>query len=126
MALRLERLLLRGYSVVFGCAAVYHLVCAETGDRSAGSSLQRHAAFVLINLGLALGMLERPRGFVPLFGVLCLQQLVSHGGDLWHAFQQRGQLDGLSALVVIALPVAFVLLLRVKRAEDQAVLRNRP
>jgi hypothetical protein len=115
----IEDSLLGAYSAAFVCAAVYHLLCAAIPAWSAGASPARHALFVLINSALALGMVKRPRGFVTVFAILCLQQLVSHGGDLVRTLREHGQIDGMSMLVLVALPPAWLLSLRAKRAERQ-------
>ncbi len=114
----LEKQLLRAYAAVFSGAALYHLLClvlpAQTASWSVGSSPARHALFVLVNCGLAFGVVKRPRGFLWLFTALCLQQLLSHGTDLARSLRQPGHFDTMSALVLVALPVAWVLLWRAR------------
>ncbi len=110
----LEGNLLRAYGVAFLGAAIYHLLSVAVPAWSSGSSTGRHGLFVLINLALALGMVKRPTGFLAVFSIVCLQQFVSHGGDLLRALRERGEIDGMSALVLVALPPAWLLLLRAR------------
>jgi hypothetical protein len=96
-------------------AAVYHAVALiGTCFGVAASSPQRHALFIGINLALALGVWYRPRWFVWLFALLCAQQFYSHGRRAID-WASAGRVDWISLLVLVALPIAFFMLLRDSR-----------
>ncbi len=112
-------------AIAFGCAAVYHLLALAFPTWAEGSSPARHLGFVAINGALAFGILKRPRGFFPVFSVLCVQQLVSHGGDLVRTWQAQRQLDTLSALVLVALALIWWALWH-ERREQREKLSDSP
>jgi hypothetical protein len=94
--------------VFFLLAGLYHLIglFAEINKEP----LWRNGLFVIINLFCFYGLLKRPGYFVYLFGILLLQQVYSHGGDLLNLWSTHKQVDWLSLGVIIYMPLVFVLL----------------
>jgi len=106
-----RRLAFKILVVVFGAAALYHLAATFDPAMDPSSPAWRHALFVGLNLACAAGFATRPPPFVPLFGLLVVQQLVSHGAAAWHAWYEGGRVDVTSLGVVVLMPLAFALLL---------------
>ncbi|MEO6418545.1 MAG: hypothetical protein ABIP39_04020 [Polyangiaceae bacterium] len=96
----------------FFAAASFHAVAIFAPSIGPPSPTWRHALFVLVNVSVALGMLTRPRWFTPLFGLLCVQQLVSHGLFSWDVWQAEHRIDWGSVVVFVFMPATLVLLLR--------------
>ncbi len=72
----------------------------------------RHALFVAINLGAAIGLFRfRTRTFAISFSVLTLQQLWSHGSSAVAMWTQRAQIDWVSIVVVVSMPLILGLLI---------------
>lgn len=88
-----------GSLALLGTAALHgaRALAPPAGD---DSSPQRHAIFVGINAGLALGLLLRPRWLALPLGLLVLQQLGSHG-SLALAALRAGATPGLEDLSVV-------------------------
>jgi hypothetical protein len=99
-------------AIGFFVAASFHAVAIFAPAIAPPSPAWRHALFVLVNLGAGLGMLKRPRWFVPLFGLLCVQQLVSHGLFSWEVWHTEHRIDLGSAVVFVFMPATLMLLLR--------------
>jgi hypothetical protein len=99
-------------SSVFAFTALFHMVAIVSGEPGPGSSLARHAAFVAINCGVVAGLLFRPRGFVAAFGALTVQQIYSHGLDLWQAWATAGRIDWMSLAVLVVMPGTLVALVK--------------
>lgn len=104
-------------AAVFGCAALFHAAAIVFPSLATGSTPARHAAFIVINGGLAAGFgLHASRrvaiAFASLFALLTVQQLWSHGGDAIHAWYTDHRIDIMSIGVVVLMPLAFILLLR--------------
>ncbi len=114
--MRGRRFAFKVLATIFGAAALYHLVATFDHDMDPSSPPWRHALFVALNLACAFGMATRPPPFVPLFGLLVLQQLVSHGADAWHAWSEGSRVDVTSLGVVLLMPFAFALLVIDRRA----------
>ncbi len=103
------RLVFRLVALGFGVAAAFHAL-AVFAPIDPSSPRWRHALFVAINVGIAAGMLRRPRWFAWVFGVLVAQQAWSHG-RAFIASAQAGSLDVNSIVVLIGLPIVLVVLL---------------
>lgn len=114
----LRRALLAAFAAGLVLAAAFHAAAAVAPSLAPSSPTWRHALFVAINLAAAAGLLWRPRGFVPLFALLCLQQLASHGAEAWRARRDEARVDVTSIVVVCAMPVALALLVAETRARD--------
>ncbi len=95
----------------FFVAAAFHAVAIVLPQIGPPSPAWRHALFVLVNAGVGLGMLKRPRWFTPIFGLLVAQQLVSHGLFSWEVWQTEHRLDWGSVVVFVFMPATLVLLL---------------
>jgi hypothetical protein len=72
----------------------------------------RHAVFVGINFASAVCLWVRPPWFTSVFGVLVLQQLYSHGGSAWRAWREQQQIDAVSLVIVVLLPLTWAVLWR--------------
>ena len=107
----LRRALLAAFAAGLVLAAAFHAAAAVVPSLAPSSPTWRHALFVAINLAAAAGLVWRPRGFVPLFALLCLQQLASHGAEAWRAHRDEGRVDVASVVVVCAMPIALALLI---------------
>lgn len=107
---------LRALSVLaagaFLAAAGLHLVEALRAAPDDPSPPWRHALFVVVNLGVASGLLWRWRGFLILFALLSAQQLWSHGAQALAA----GTFSARDLGVLLALPAVWALLLAGRRA----------
>jgi hypothetical protein len=111
-----RRLAFQALVVVFGAAALYHVTAIFDPTMDPASPAWRHALFVGLNLACAAGFATRPPPFVPLFALLVVQQLLSHGADAWHAWHEGGRVDVTSFGVVVLMPFALVLLELDRRA----------
>jgi hypothetical protein len=107
-------------AVAFVAAAAVHGAALIAPGVDPTSPPWRHALFVAINLGCALGFVARPRWFIAPFALLVVQQLVSHGGQAWRAWCQRGRLDVASLAVLAAMPFALGLLVADRRGRGGA------
>jgi hypothetical protein len=96
-------------SFFFACGAIFHSFAAAIPTIDPEAPAWRHLLFVGINLACIAGFLFRPLFFMPLFAVLAVQQIATHGSHAWHAFQ-NGALDAPSIGVVLVMPLTFVLL----------------
>jgi hypothetical protein len=90
----------------FAVGALFHLYAIATHV----APLWRHALFAAINLAVVWGCWRRPRWFVWVFAPLLLQQLYSHGGDLWQAYPES--IDWSSLMVVVWMPIVALALWR--------------
>jgi len=97
--------------VLFGVAAIYHLAVILLPSIDQGSSPERHAVFIAINVAVAVGLFVRPRFFFWLFTALGLQQLHSHGSTLVREWFVAHRLDWQSVLVLVIIPLTWWLLL---------------
>ena len=113
-----RRALLAAFASGLALAAAFHAAAAVVPSLAPSSPTWRHALFVAINLAAAAGLVWRPRGFVPLFALLSVQQLVSHGAEAWRAHRDEGRVDVASVVVLCAMPVALALLIAETRARE--------
>jgi len=100
-------------ALVFVVTALFHVVAILSPTLAPGAPPWRHALFVALNASVAIGLVWRPPGFVVGFALLTLQQLYSHGLDMWEAWHADGRVDWMSLAVVVVMPaVLFALLTR--------------
>ena len=80
----------------------------------------RHAVFVAINTILLYAFLKRPNWFIWFFALLTIQQLYSHGGYAISLWKRQQELDWISVIVVLAMPLLLLLLLWERKLKKQA------
>jgi hypothetical protein len=107
-------------AVAFLLASAYH-AWRILVPVAVGSSPARHALFVAIDLGCAVGLWKRPRWFAWGFGVLVAQQLFSHGGAAMRAWSGRHAIDAVSLAIVVLLPTVWAAMLREPRRKAPAL-----
>ena len=101
---------LRVTACLFVFAAIVHLRHVLSPEPADPSSGLRHAVFVGINLVSAVCLWTQPPWFKYAFGVLVLQQLYGHGGMASRAWFEQQQIDAVSLVIVVLLPVTWVVL----------------
>jgi hypothetical protein len=90
------------------CVAVFHAVAIVVPSVSEPSPAWRHALFVGVNAFFAWAFITRARWLPVPFGVLCVQQVRSHGNDFLAA-RAVGHIDVQSIAVLVSLPCLAVL-----------------
>ncbi|MFN8286468.1 MAG: hypothetical protein U0V74_06940 [Chitinophagales bacterium] len=90
------------------CAAIYHAVGIFYPINEAPP--WRHGLFVVINLLGAWFLLKRPVACLPIFALIMLQQLYSHGTFLINTWNEAHRIDWPSVFVLIFFPLTAVLL----------------
>jgi hypothetical protein len=108
----LQTTFLRAMACLFVLAGLVHLWRVLVPHAADPSGPLRHAVFVGINLGAAACLWVRPPWFTYAFGVLVLQQLYSHGGSAWRAWNEQHQIDAVSWVIVVLLPLTWAVLWR--------------
>ena len=98
------------FSVVFIGAAIYHLVAVFRPGTNA-EPLSRNILFIFINLVGAWGIIKRPKWFIYFFFIWMLQQLYTHGSEVWQGWNQDNKIYWLMATPLFVMPLAFVFLL---------------
>ncbi len=88
--------------------ALFHVASLVTPSISEPSPPWRHALFVGVNAFFGWAFLTRAAWLPVPFGILCGQQLYSHGSDLLAA-RAAGRMDWQSVAVLVTLPVVGVL-----------------
>ncbi len=109
---RARALIGRAFAACFGAAGLFHGLAILWPAIAEPSPAWRHALFVAINAGCALGFLVRSRGFAGLFAILTAQQLWSHGTYLVEVWRSQRRVDWASVVVLVAMPLGLTLLLR--------------
>jgi len=104
--------LFRGLALGFLCAAAFHAACIVDAALGEPSPPWRHALFIAVNVGVAIGTLWRPGWFLFVFALFAGQQLASHAMDGWRAFSVEQRVDWASLVVVLGVPVVFFALAR--------------
>jgi hypothetical protein len=107
---RLRHRILAGFAVCLVVVSAYHAAAIVWRDIHPSSSPLRHGLFVVIDLGMAVGLWLRPKGIFWVFAALSIQQLHSHGHRLWRVWSLEHQVDWASVLVVTAVPWVCYLL----------------
>jgi hypothetical protein len=100
----------------FVAGATFHVAALLHPEVADPSPPWRHALFLVINLGVALGMTWRPRGFALAVALLTAQQVWSHGVTAAQVWRDERRIDGASAVVVVGMPVVLALLIVDARA----------
>ena len=98
-------------SVLAVCAAGFHLAVGLFPDLAISGSRWRHGLFVIIDLALAYFVRRRPVWFVPVFAILALQQLYSHGSSFisgWSPSHEPAWLS-LGVCIVILLTLGMLI-----------------
>jgi hypothetical protein len=103
----------------FVCAGIFHGAALIWPHIAEPMPAWFHALFVFVNFGLAWGVIARPRGFLPLFVLYTVQQLLEHGVRGVRIWQDELRLDWASLVSVLFVP--FVLLLLVQQARRERV-----
>lgn len=104
-------------------AASYH-VAGLLGQLSGDTTPHwRHALFIVIDGVGVWYLLRRPLPLLPIFGVLVGQQFVSHGGRAIRWWGASGRVDAISIGTLVALSIAFVLLILDARDRSPRVRR---
>lgn len=100
--------IIRIITVIFLVAAIYHLVAlfVHLNDLP----LWRQTLFVFVDLFFALAINYLPGYFLFLFVLLLIEQLYSHGNRLINIWVERKEIDWLSLLVLLFLPLVFFFL----------------
>jgi hypothetical protein len=94
----------------FACGAVFHIAAILQPNLDIESPAWRHGLFVGINIACVVGFLKRPLFFLPLFCVLVVQQVSSHGRLALHAWQSERAFDVKSIGVILVMPITVVFL----------------
>ena len=110
----------RTVACLFAIAALFHLLRVFVPQAGDTSGALRHAAFVGINLACVAGLWLRPPFFKVAFIPLVAQQVFSHGGAAWTAWTERGEVDLVSLVIVVLMPVTLAMLWR---ADDNPATR---
>ncbi len=76
----------------------------------------RNLAFVGICTICVFGLIKRPKWFLYFFGVLMLQQLYSHGSQLFTQWHLLHTINYINLCIVVMMPVIFVSLIRNQHA----------
>ncbi|MBY0488625.1 MAG: hypothetical protein K2R93_02175 [Gemmatimonadaceae bacterium] len=99
--------------------ALFHGVALAVPSVDPASPPWRHALFLVLALSaaLVLGRAEwrRQRWVAPLFALVTLQQLQSHGARLIRWWQQDHRVDWSSLVLLVTLMVLLPLLVRARR-----------
>ncbi len=98
-------------SFFFGCGAVFHVAAVIQANLDPEAPPWRHLLFVGINLACIAGFLRRPLFFVPLFCLLAIQQVSSHGSHALRAWQVDRSFDAPSFGVLLVMPLTVALLI---------------
>ncbi|MGN6618410.1 MAG: hypothetical protein ACTHJ5_14650 [Ilyomonas sp.] len=100
--------IIRIITVIFLVAAIYHFVAlfVHLNDLP----LWRQTLFVFVDLFFALAINYLPGYFLFLFVLLLIEQLYSHGNRLINIWVERKEIDWLSLLVLLFLPLVFFFL----------------
>jgi hypothetical protein len=106
------------FASFMGIAAAYHFVgiFGNVNDDPAW----RHALFAGIDLGLAYGLLKRPRHFSWFFLAFLIQQYYTHGAKFINRWEVQATVDWISLLVLLVLPVVFFFLRKEEKARRAA------
>ena len=110
--------IIRIITVIFLVAAIYHFVAlfVHLNDLP----LWRQTLFVFVDLFFALAINYLPAYFLFLFVLLLIEQLYSHGNRLINIWVERKEIDWLSLLVLLFLPLVFSFLFF-----DESFIRKR-
>jgi hypothetical protein len=98
--------------------ALFHLAALVEPGIAEPVPAWYHLLFVVVNAALAVLVLVRPRGFVPLFALYMVQQYVEHLPrciEVWRV-HHRFDLPGFAPLVFV--PFVLALLIRDARARS--------
>lgn len=113
--------LARAFSVAFAASALFHASAALVPSLAPAAPAWRHLLFVALNLLSSVGFLRRPRWFTWAFGVLVVQQLISHGSDAWTQWFDHRRVDVVSLAVVAFMPLAWCVLFALGRSGPRPV-----
>ena len=72
----------------------------------------RHGLFAAVSLCCFYGFYRRPKYFVYFFGLLLIQQFYSHGFSMVNLWVEKGQVDWISVVLLMLLPVALLFLIQ--------------
>src|SRR5262245_30352888 len=101
--------LFRSFALLAVAAAAYHLVGLFHQVNEA--PLWRHALFVAIDVGCALGFLFRPRWFVYVFAVLAVQQCIGHGASFARQYAEFHHIAWADLGVLVFMLAALIALI---------------
>jgi hypothetical protein len=118
-----REMLLRFLAVGAISAAAYHAFVALGVVPDAGSSITRHATFVVIDAVTAWYVFRRPLWLLPAFVMLWVQQTFSHGGRALRWWSESHSVDVISIVVVVGMWCGLGLLLL--DARDRSTLVRR-
>ena len=96
----------------FACAGVFHFAALLWPHIAEPVPAWFHALFVAVNAALAVGIVKRPRGFLPIYVVYTLQQLAEHGTRGLTVWQHEHRVDWASLASVTFVPFVLFLLVR--------------
>lgn len=104
--------LFRFFALVFALAAAYHALPLIDHDLPIAGAHWRHGLFVVID-SVYCGLLWlRPRWlYIPL-AFLTIYSLWSHGTHAWNLWRIERQMDWLSLVVIVGLPIILMASLR--------------
>lgn len=107
------------FSVAFIVAALYHFfqLVHVFGDVQA---VAFHGSFVLIDVFVAFAIWRRLPGLLFLVAILTAEQLYSHGSAAWYAWQEAHQIDVISWVVVIAMPLLLIFVVLDRASKHKA------
>ena len=105
------------YASLSGLTAVYHLVGIFINVNEASPA--RHLVFFFISVLMAYWMLKRPRFLPYLFAILLIQQLYSHGKDIYPIWVQERRITWIDVGVVLVMPCIFISILLDARARNR-------
>jgi hypothetical protein len=88
---------------------VYHFIGVFCKINS--SPVWRHQLFILIGAVSIYGILKRPPWFIWFFSLLAMQQLYSHGSDLFLYWKNVHRIHWISVAVLLFIPMTLFFLL---------------
>ena len=99
-------------ALAFCAAASFHVAALLWPQIAEPASPWSHALFVFINAALAVGLLRRPRGFVLVFALFTLEQLISHATSGWLIWRDQHRVDWASVVTLLFVPTVLAMLVR--------------
>ena len=90
-------------------AAIFHLIGVFDPTLRPGYPRWRHALFVGLSVVAIFLVLRRPLIAIPFFAIATIQQLYSHGSNLWETWQEQLPVNWTDIAIVIIIPLIFLL-----------------